>query len=85
MSKLRPCPFCGKNPTLCIDDFGRYLIQCHSCRLLMGIEVEDGIELEHGWKATFHSQDEAAASWNSRIESEVKNDEQIRGDPDSGM
>ena len=54
VEKLKPCPFCGGEVGLCIDDLDiehlRYGVMCMApdCAIL-------------GW---FESEDEAVASWN---------------------
>ena len=68
--ELKKCPFCGKNAELCKDDFGKFLIQCKSCNVYIGVEVESGIPLKHGWKATFETIDDIVSVWNRRVQND---------------
>lgn len=65
--ELKSCPFCGNGVIIGKDNHNKFLIECENCKLLFGIEVEDGTELFEGWKATFHSVEEAASAWNRRF------------------
>lgn len=64
--QLKPCPFCGGKVELCNDDYGKFLIVCKPCKMLFGIEVEDGTELIDGWKAKIDTLEEAVEAWNRR-------------------
>lgn len=66
--EAKPCPICGKEILICEDNHGKILIECESCRLIFGIEVEDGTELFEGWRATFNSVEEAVIAWNRRVD-----------------
>lgn len=64
--ELKPCPFCGDLVLISEDNHGKIIISCENCKLLFGIEVEDGTELFEGWRATFNSVEEAVGAWNRR-------------------
>ena len=66
--KAKSCPICGKEILICKDNHGKILIECESCRLIFGIEVENGTELFEGWRATFGSVEEAVSAWNRRTD-----------------
>ena len=57
MSELKPCPFCGVNPVLSQDFFGRYDVRClnTACEIMPSTRVYDKAE-------------DAAVSWNRRAE-----------------
>ena len=67
-NKLKPCPFCGKKVLIAIDNYEKALITCEDCKLLFGVEVENGTELIDGWRATFDSIEEAVEAWNRRAD-----------------
>lgn len=69
-TKLKPCPFCGDKAEIFIDDYGKSLIQCSNCGVLVGVEVENGVELKDGWRATFKTEEQAAEAWNRRVNDE---------------
>ena len=69
--KVKSCPFCGGRPTLFEDNYDKYAIMCENCNMYFGIELEDGVELENGWKSIINSFDEAVEKWNRR----TKNDD----------
>lgn len=66
--KLKACPFCGGEAVAYRDNYGKILIACNNCKLYLGIELEDGVVLEDGWRATFASAEEAAEVWNRRVD-----------------
>ena len=68
--KVKSCPFCGGRPTLFEDNYDKYAIMCEKCKLYFGIELEDGVELENGWKSIINSFDEAVEKWNRRAEND---------------
>ena len=57
MVELKPCPFCGVEPVLSQDYFGRYDVRCLNtgCEIMPSTRVYDKAE-------------DAAASWNRRAE-----------------
>lgn len=65
-TELKPCPFCGGNAFVFMDEYGKFGIKCKGCGLIFGIEVEDGIELKDGWKAVFDNSGSAREAWNTR-------------------
>lgn len=65
-TKLKPCPYCGNRVLIGKDNHDKFIIECKNCKLLFGIEVEDGTELVEGWRATFDSVQEAVSAWNKR-------------------
>lgn len=64
--ELKPCPFCGGGVLIAEDNHEKVLIECENCKLIFGIEVENGTELVEGWRATFDSVEEAIRTWNRR-------------------
>lgn len=66
-TNLKPCPFCGGKAYAAKDRYGKILIGCVKCNLYFGIEVEDGCELEDGWRATFPDAEAAVNAWNARV------------------
>lgn len=64
--ELKPCPFCGGKAEVFKDDYGKYLVTCNECGVMHGVELEDGTELEYGWRAAFESGEMAVGIWNSR-------------------
>ena len=66
--KLKPCPFCGRGVLIAKDNHEKVLIECENCKLLFGIEIENGTELVEGWRATFDSAEEAIRAWNRRAD-----------------
>lgn len=78
--KLKPCPFCGERAMLCKDRYEKFLIQCSSCQLYFGIELEDNEELIDGWRATFNTTEEAIEAWNRRSEKESPLPVEYEGD-----
>ena len=66
MTELKPCPFCGKEPTAFKDNYDRIAIMCENCDLYFGIELECGEELVDGWRARIKTADDAALLWNTR-------------------
>ena len=55
--RLKPCPYCGAEPVLSQDYFGRYDVRCLNtcCEISPSTRVHDKAE-------------DAAASWNRRAE-----------------
>ena len=55
--ELKPCPFCGAEPVLSQDYFGRYDVRCLNtgCEIMPSTRVYDKAE-------------DAAASWNRRAD-----------------
>lgn len=55
--ELKPCPFCGAEPVLSPDYFGRYDVRCLNtgCEIMPSTRVYDKPE-------------DAAASWNRRAD-----------------
>jgi len=74
MRELKPCPFCGNDPVICVDDYGKYLIHCSCCDMVFGVWLEDGIELVDGWRATYKTEEEITAKWNHRVEGDATHD-----------
>jgi Lar family restriction alleviation protein len=68
--KVKSCPFCGGRPTLFEDNYDKYAIMCENCNMYFGIELEDGVELENGWKSIINSLEEAVEMWNRRAEND---------------
>ena len=68
MAELKPCPFCGKEPTAFKDNYDRIAIRCENCNLYFGIELECGEELVDGWRARIKSVEEAVEMWNKRAD-----------------
>ena len=66
--KLKPCPFCGGGVLIAKDNHDKVLIECENCKLLFGIEVENGTELVEGSRAMFDSVEEAVEAWNRRAD-----------------
>ncbi len=66
--ELKPCPFCSGKAEIFIDDYGKCLIQCNNCGVLVGVEVENGVELKDGWRATFETKEQATEAWNRRAD-----------------
>ena len=64
--ELKPCPFCGGKAEVFKDDYGKYLVTCNECGVMHGVELEDGTELEDGWRAAFESEETAVGIWNTR-------------------
>lgn len=64
--KLKPCPFCGGKALIAKDNHDKILIECETCHLFFGIDVENGTELFEGWKAMLGSVEEAVSTWNRR-------------------
>lgn len=64
--KLKPCPFCGGNPYLFKDNFGKYGVACEKCNLWLGIKVENGVPLCDEWWEIFNTKKEAVRAWNRR-------------------
>ena len=69
-TKLKPCPFCGGKAEIFFDDYKKYLIQCSNCSAFVGIEIENGVELKDGWRATFGTEEQAAEAWNRRADND---------------
>lgn len=65
-TELKPCPFCGGKAEVFKDDYGKYLVTCNECGVTHGVELEDGTDLEDGWRATFESEEMAVGVWNTR-------------------
>ena len=59
--ELKPCPFCGVEPVLSQDFFGRYDVRCLNtgCEIMPSTRVYDKAE-------------DAATSWNRRAESQCE-------------
>ena len=55
MSELKPCPFCGRNPTAIETYPGRGELYCGSCDVVMGGEEPK-------------TQEELIKSWNARAD-----------------
>lgn len=68
MEEVKSCPFCGSKAILYKDNFNKVTIICNQCGVKLGIELEDGVELKNGWKATYNSAKEAIGAWNRRYE-----------------
>lgn len=66
--KLKPCPFCGREAVLCKDNHDKYGIVCYNCQMYFGIELEDGCELEEGWRFTVDTVDRLEKAWNRRAD-----------------
>ncbi|WP_418482681.1 Lar family restriction alleviation protein [Frisingicoccus sp.] len=63
---LKPCPFCGGEGGLFIDKYEKYFTGCASCGFYYGIEIENGVELQDGWRAVYDTEEDAAYAWNTR-------------------
>lgn len=66
MNELKPCPFCGSKPKLFVDNYGQYGAMCEGCGMYLGVELECGVALHDGWKATFDTLESASGAWNRR-------------------
>ena len=68
MSELKPCPFCGMEPVLSHDYFGRYDVRCLNtgCEIMPSTRVYDKAK-------------DAAASWNRRADQPRRIDGQPAG------
>jgi Lar family restriction alleviation protein len=63
---LKPCPFCGGEAELFMDNYIKYGAYCLKCGLYIGIELECGTELIDGWKAVCESKETIIQRWNRR-------------------
>ena len=68
MVVLKPCPFCGAEPVLSPDYFGRYDVRCLNtgCEIMPSTRVYDKAE-------------DAAASWNRRAKVPQRIDGKLAG------
>lgn len=71
MDKLKPCPFCGGEVELFVDNYQKYGAECPKCSLYIGIELECGTEPIDGWKAVCESKEEIIQRWNHRVEAKA--------------
>ena len=65
--ELKPCPFCGGEVKGYADNHKKSMIECKSCNMYFGIQLEIGCELVEGWKATFDTKEELIEAWNRRV------------------
>lgn len=72
---LQPCPFCGGGASAYKDNYGKVMVQCEGCKAMLGVDLECGVPLWDGWRATFEAAEAAVAAWNRRAESEDTQDE----------
>lgn len=63
---LKPCPFCGGAPHIYKDNYGKVMVQCEGCKAMLGVDLECGVPLWDGWRATFDTAEAAVAAWNRR-------------------
>ena len=66
-TEFRPCPVCGGEVKGYLDNHKKAMIHCATCKMYFGIELEIGIELKEGWRATFDSKEELIETWNRRV------------------
>ncbi|MEG2765709.1 MAG: Lar family restriction alleviation protein [Acidaminococcaceae bacterium] len=66
MEKLKPCPFCGGKGVAFRDDYNNCGVYCSSCNAMVGVELESGVDLVDGWRATFDNEQKAVEAWNHR-------------------
>lgn len=65
-NNLKPCPFCGGEASLYMDNHKKYFAGCENCNFYYGIEIEHDQELYEGWRAIYDTREEAIAAWNRR-------------------
>lgn len=63
---LKPCPFCGGEVDLFMDNYRKYGASCKKCHIYLGIELESGVVIRDGWRATINSEKELREMWNCR-------------------
>jgi len=66
ITDAKPCPFCGKSPSVSWYDNGKYTIECIKCKVIMGVKIYGGVYLDDGLEMFFDTKDEAVSSWNAR-------------------
>jgi len=47
--ELKPCPFCGCNPTVSTDNLGYYHIECGKCPCQLDNTYYDENEMMESW------------------------------------
>ncbi len=78
MDKLKPCPFCGGNPTLrrCstgtngLKYFAGYEVTCDGCRMARTKQFETVFDFELNGELVFEKdgRKEAIEAWNRRVD-----------------